>query len=311
MKNILPRMYLLIFVGLCAISTPHATARIYSENDCCERTDCEPVYDCGCPLNCGCFNVWLRAGVAYTTWRNRGDFSAVSCNGLAIPGFGQDIVPILHPLPQFKRFFHLPWIVGGQVGYAFSDCFEFFVEFNYRSASRKVFTRTGVTIPNDIVTVVLTFDHNYSVFDAYAGGRFYWGRYWCDRIAIFFGAKFGLVHHRRISLVSPSTITSTECPVSTPLTIVTGNATVPFFLRNTRPAAGVNAGFDWCLGCGWSFMVMGEVVASCGPKTNNNGSIVITSNCTELPSILPSNILVGGTGTELYFPVTFGFKYSF
>jgi hypothetical protein len=311
MKNIRLSVYLLFFIGAFVISAPHINARVYSQNDCCQTTCCEPIYDCGCPLNCGSLNIWLRAGVAPLSWRDRGDFSAIACNALAIPGFSQDIVPILHPLPQFKKFFHLPWIVGGQIGYAFTDCFEAYVEFNFRSASRRVFTQTGITIPNDVVTVVFTFDHNYRVFDAYVGGRFYWGRYWCDRIAIFFGAKFGLVHHRTISLVNPSTITSTACPVSLPLVIAPGNTTVPFFLKNTRPAAGVCAGFDWCLGCGWSFMVMGEIVASCGPKSNGNGNIVVPSNCAQLPSILPSNLIVGSTGTELFFPVTFGFKYNF
>lgn len=309
MKNIRLSIYLLL-IGFIASSAPQAIARVYSNDDCCQRTECEPEYDCGCPLICGSLNVWLRGGVAYTSWRDRGDFSAISCNSLST-AFGGDIVPILHPLPQFKKFFHLPWIAGGQIGYAFTDYFEFYFEFNYRSASRRVFTKTGIIIPNDVVTVVLTFADNYRAYDAFVGGRFYWGRYWCDRIAGFLGAKYGLVHHKRVCLVAPSTITSTQCPVETPLVIASGTASVPFFLSNTRPAAGLNAGFDWCLGCGWSFMVMGEIVASCGPKSNNSGGIVITSSCTQLPSILPSNLLVGSTGTELYFPVTFGLKYSF
>ncbi len=310
MKNIRLRMYFILLLGFLVSSPTMITARVYSESDCCQKSDCEPDYDCGCPLNCGSLNIWLRGGVAPLSWRDRGDFSALSCNSLATT-FGQDIVPILHPLPQFKKFFHLPWIAGGQIGYAFTDCFEFYLEFNYRSASRRVFTQEGIVIPNDTVTVTLTFNDNYRVYDAYIGGRAYWGRYWCDRLAVFFGAKFGLVHHKSICLASPSTITSSSCPASLPLQIAAGTATVPFFLRNTRPAAGINAGFDWCLGCGWSFMIMGEIVASCGPKSNGEGNLVITSNCTQLPSILPSNLIVGGTGTELYFPVTFGLKYSF
>ncbi len=308
MKNIRLSIYTMFVLGLLASSAAPVAARVYSNYDCCQPSDCEPVYDCGCPLRCGSLNIWLRAGVAPLSWRDRGDFSAIACNALSIPTAGSAIVPILSPLPQFKRFFHLPWIAGGQLGYAFTDCFEFFVEFNYRSASRRVFEQTGVTIPNDVVAVTFRFNENYKVFDAYIGGRVYWGRYWCDRIALFAGAKFGLVHHK--SICFDFNIVST-CPGSLPLT---SPATTPFFLRNTRPAAGFDLGFDWCLGCGWSFMIIGEVVASCGPKTN--GNIIITTNgtpgnCTQLPSILPSNLVVGGTGTELYFPVTIGFKYSF
>jgi hypothetical protein len=54
---------------------------------------------------------------------------------------------------------------------------------------------------------------------------------------------------------------------------------------------------------------MGEVVATCGPKSN--GNIPIAANCSQLSSIMPSNLIVGGTGTELFFPVTLGLKYSF
>ena len=312
MKNIGLRAAIILFlvVGLLVSSAPQ-TARVYSQNDCCQKSDCEPEYDCGCPLNCGSLNVWLRAGVAPLSWRDRGDFSAVSCNSLSIPSFGQDIVPILHPLPQFKKFFNLPWIAGGQIGYRLPIVLNFFWNLIIDQLHANVFTESGIIIPNDVVTVSFTFADNYRVYDAYIGGRFYWGRYWCDRLAVFFGAKYGLVHHKAICLSSPSTITSTACSTSNPLVIASGTTTVPFFLSNTRPAAGINAGFDWCLGCGWSFMVMGEIVASCGPKSNSSGSIVITANCTQLPSILPSNLIVGGTGTELYFPVTFGLKYSF
>ena len=293
----------MLIAGLLLCSAPSVFADRYIDNDCCQRTSCEPEYNCGCPLNCGSLNIWLRGGVAPLSWRDRGDFSAVSCNSLAT-SFGQNIVPILSPLPPFKKFFHLPWTVGGQLGYAFTDCFEFYVEFNYRSASKRTFTQEEIAIVNDVVNVTFRFDSNYRVFDAYVGGRLYWGRYWCDRIALFLGAKFGLVHHK--SICFDFNITSVNCPNALPLV---STATTPFFLRNTRPSVGLNLGFDWCLGCGWSFMIMGEIVSSCGPKSN--GNIVIPSNCTLLPTILPSNLLIGGTGTELFFPVTFGFKYSF
>lgn len=308
MKNIRLSIYTMLIAGLLVSSATFIPARVYSSNDCCQTTDCEPVYDCGCPIKCGSLNIWLRGGIAPLSWRDRGDFSAVSCQALSIPAAnGSVIIPFLSPLPQFKKFFHLPWIVGGQIGYAFTDCFEFFVEFNYRSASRRVFAATGIVVPNDTLNLTFTFNENYKVFDAYIGGRAYWGRYWCDRIAVFAGAKFGLVHHK--SICFKFDITS-NCPGAAALTLP---APVPFFIKNTRPAAGFNLGLDWCLGCGWSFMLMGEVVASCGPKTN--GNIVIATNIacpTLLPNLGgPTNLIVGGTGTELYFPVTFGFKYSF
>lgn len=307
MKNARMSIYLLMALGFLSAYVPQAFSRGYESSDCCKPSCCEAVYDCGNPLNCGSINFWLRAGVAPTSWRNRGDLSLVSCNALAIPGNNNAIVPLISPLPAFKKLFHTPWIVGGQIGYAVTDCFEFYIGFNYRSASNRTFVATGVAIPNDTVTVTLALNNNYKAFDAFIGARAYWGRYWCDRFALFLGGQFGLVHHKAncFSL----NISSTACSVSTPLTVT--NAA--FFFRNTRPAAGVNLGVDWCLGCGWSFVVMGEVIASCGPKSNNNILVAGNAGCpTQLPSLGgPTNFIVGGTGTELYFPVTFGFKYSF
>lgn len=308
MKNARMSIYLLMALGFLSAYVPHAFSTGYETSDCCQPACCETVYDCGNPLNCGSINFWLRAGVAPTSWRNRGDLSFVSCQaiGAGNPAFGRVIVPLLSPLPAFKKLFHLPWIVGGQIGYAVTDCFEFYIGFNYRSASNRTFEATGLTFPNGPANVVLVLNNKYKAFDAFIGARAYWGRFWCDRFALFLGGQFGLVHHKAncFSL----TVNTPNCDTN-PLTL----ANTALFFRNTRPAAGVNVGVDWCLGCGWSFVIMGEVIATCGPKSNDNILIVANSECpTQLPGIGgPTNIIVGGTGTELYFPVTFGLKYSF
>lgn len=298
---------IILIVGFLIAYAPNVISRVYSDANCCERTCCEPEYNCGTPLNCGSLNFWVRGGVVPTSWRDRGNFSAVSCNALAITGFGKTIVDFFR-LPQFKKLFHLPWTVGGQIGYAVTNCFEFYTEFNYRTASRRIFTANNVSVANgnDVENITLTLSNNYRVFDAYVGGRYYWGRYWCDRFALFLGGKFGLVHHNAVCF--NYNITSVSCPGE-----LVSPGDTQFFFRNTRPAAGLNVGIDWCLNCGWSFMVMGEIVASCGGKSNGNIRIAANEGCpTQLPNIgAPTNLIVGGTGTELFFPVTFGLKYSF
>lgn len=301
--------YLLLIGCLSQISSLFAT-REY--DDCCQPACCEQVYDCGDPLNCGSVNFWLRAGVAPTIWNDRSDFSFVSCNALAIPNNTSDIVSVF-PLPKFKSFFKTPWIIGGQIGYAVTDCFEFYLEANYRKASSRKFLLDGgldenrlplgVLIPNDRVIIALDFRDGYRAVDFYVGARYYWGRCWCDRLAWFLGGKFGLVHRQAVDF--DFNIRSVLCDASAALT----GTSVPFFERSNSPAAGVNFGLDWCWGCGWSFMIMAEVVATCGPKSNDN--IIIASNCSQLPSLLPSNIIIGPIGTEIFFPVTFGVKYSF
>lgn len=271
-------------------------------DDCCEPSCCERVYDCGDPLNCGSLNFWVRAGVAPTIWRDRGDFSLVSCNGLAA---GQDsTIVTLFELPKFSKFFKTPWIIGGQIGYAVTDCMEFYLEANYRKANHKKFVISDVAIPNDTLTVTFLFDDGYRAVDAYAGARYYWGRCWCDKLAWFLGGKFGLVHRQEVDF--DFSLAQEICVVGAPLE---SRNSVPFFYRSTSPSVGLNFGLDWCWGCGWSFMFMAEVVATCGPKSNDN--IVIANNCSQLPLLNPSNIIIGHIGTEIFFPITFGVKYSF
>lgn len=289
----------LLFIGCLSQSASVLASREY--NDCCQPACCEPVYDCGDPLNCGSVNFWLRAGVAPTVWHDRGNFSLVSCNALSIPDFNSDIVNVFE-LPKFKHFFKTPWIIGGQIGYAVTDCLEFYIEANYRKASHRRFELEGIAIPNDRVNILFNFHDGYRAADFYVGARYYWGRCFCDRLAWFLGGQFGFVHRQAVDF--DFTITSTFCSASNAL-----RGTSQFFKRHNSPAAGVNFGLDWCWGCGWSFMFLTEIVATCGPKSNDN--IHIASNCSQLPSLLPSNIIVGHIGTEIFFPITFGIKYSF
>lgn len=300
----------LLLIGCLSQMSSLIASRYY--DDCCQPACCEQVYDCGDPLNCGSVNFWFRAGIAPTIWRERGDFSLVSCNALAIPNIDSNIVSVFQ-LPKFKHFFRTPWIVGGQIGYAVTDCFEFYVEANYRKAAARNFLLDGgsdangqpigLPIPNDNVIVSLNFLDGYRAVDFYVGARYYWGRCWCDRLAWFLGGKFGLVHRQAVEF--NYRITSTMCSASAALT----GLNQEFFGRHNSPAAGVNFGLDWCYGCGWSFVIMAEVIATCGPNSNSN--IIVPSNCSQLPSLLPSNIIIGHIGTEIFIPVTFGLKYSF
>jgi hypothetical protein len=254
-------------------------------------------------LDCGSFNIVVHAGVAPTNWRNRGDFSAVSCFASSIPDFNQSIIPLV-TFPKFNKFFRSPWIVGGQIGYAFSDRSELYVEVNYRQASRKDFAINNITIPNDVVNVAFQFGNKYRAIDAYVGARMYWGRYWCDRAALFIGGKFGFVHHKSVNF----TFQITPQNVPAQLALVSASE-VPFTTGRTAPAGGANIGLDWQYGCGFSVVLMAEVVASCAPRTN--GSIPLSNTCTQLPSIMPNALLLGSLGTELFFPITLGLKYSF
>lgn len=292
MKKLIVSLKLLLIVCAIACSpTIKADERYYSYDD------------SAALLDCGSFNLLVHGGVAPTLWRHRGDFSAVSCFASSVPDVNESIIP-LFSFPQFKKFFHVPWIVGGQIGYAFSSCSEIYVEVNYRQASRRDFAINNVVIPNDLVNIAFTFGNKYRAIDAYVGARMYWGRYWCDRAALFVGAKFGFVHHKSIDF--SYSITPQNVPAQ--LALVSPSE-VSFTTRRTAPAGGANIGLDWHYGCGFSIVLMAEVVATCAPRTN--GNIPLVNTCTQLPSIVPNNLLLGSLGTELFFPITLGLKYSF
>lgn len=309
MKNIfkLKGLLLLCFLFYSNVGQAHDYNDYAIADEC-----CAPAYDCGDPLVCGSANFLIHAGVAPTQWKGREPFTLVSCNALAIPSFGQTLINLFDPMPRFRDFFKTPWIVGGQFGYALTNNFEVYLEVNYRHAARRSFISENVAAPNTPVNINFQFSKHYRAIDAYVGARYYWGRYWCNNMAVFLGAKFGVVHHKPICF--NFSIAQTDCTLAG--TTASSASTLPFFFRSTHPAAGLNLGFDWCLGCGWSVVLMAEAVATCGPKPNQGitlgGPCPVGGSSVALPLLgAPTNLLIGHVGTELFFPVTLGVKYSF
>jgi len=252
----------------------------YANGDCCTRQ-----YECGCnPLYCGAWDLQIQAGVAPILWRNRGDVYGVSCATSQ-----SNPLVALFPLPKFNKFFKTPWIVGGQVGYHWSDNTRLYVEFNYSQAKAK----SDVQVLSTAITGLTSVFNptKYKVFDAYVGARYYWDR-WCDRLSFFLGGKVGITHHKRID---------------TDLAASLGELNTAFNFRafnsNTVVAGGGNIGLDYCICGNWSLVLTGEVVASCGPRA------AVFNVAT--PTLGITNLIVGSIGTELRFPVTLAVRYSF
>lgn len=247
------------------------------------------------PLICGAFDIQAQGGINPITWRNRGEFDTVNCVGFIDP------VVKIFDTPKFRTFFHIPWIIGGQVGYAYSDNTRIYLEFNYCQASAKdaiaVLTANPLVVPPQTVTFSIK---NYRLYDFYCGTRYYFDR-WCERISLFLGAKVGLTHHQSVAL---NTLTI-SAPQLAPINVI--SPATPLFKNNTSISGGFNAGFDCCFCEDWAFVITGEIVASCGPKSNHN--IVLAPSVIGI--ISATNIIVGHIQTELRFPVTAGIRYSF
>ena len=290
--------YFSIMLLVCVIAGTINASRFENEDEmfvesssstsCCESS----CYECGCnPLYCGAWDLQVQGGVNPLLWRQRETISVVNC------GAGAGPVTTLFDIPKFRTFYKLPWIVGGQVGYAWADNVRVYAEFNYSQANSKtaptlVTTNAAIVAPE---TYVFTLG-KYKVFDAYVGTRYYWNRL-CDRVAFFVGGKVGFTHHKSVSYAL-----SVILPAPAAVVVPAGTT---LFSSNNVVAGGANVGFDVCFCGNWSLVVTGEVVASCGPRVNRN--VVIAPAAT----LAATNLLVGTIGTELRFPVTAGIRYSF
>lgn len=262
------------------------------------RGCCFNQYECGCnPLYCGAFDVQVQGGVNPIIWTSRSPILGINC---PTAGGATVVTTLYNKAPKFSKFFKTPWIVGGQVGYAMSDNTRVYVEFNYSQANGKkdvnVPTDFSSTIIGAVIPVTYSF-HKFNVFDAYVGARYYWDR-WCDRVSFFLGGKIGLTHHRRLRAdISFNSAT----PLTTPTL-----SDQEIFRSNTIVSGGANFGIDICICGNWSFIITGEVVASCGPRGIGNVSLG-TVNILGFTNI----IFNSPADTELRFPVTAAVRYSF
>ena len=275
--------FLLLLAGI--VSSP---IKAYNEES---RQDCyQNNYECACnPLYCGALDIQFHGGVAPILWKSRGSLSTLNCAN-ALP------VTTVADIPSFRTFFRTPWIVGGQIGYAWSDNARLYLEFDYIQAR----ANSAISIPLSNLLVPATLSPQvgkYSLYSFYIGTRYYWDR-WCDRVSIFLGGKLGVTSHRSVSIGANLVTPPPGCP-SAPSN--------KLFTRNSNLSAGGNIGFDICMCGNWSFVVTAELVANCGPKSVGN----ILSDTDSFALGFATNLLVGGIETELIFPVTFGIRYNF
>ena len=316
MKNFAARFLSILFLATTLLASNVYPDRSVQYDDCCKPSCC---YECSCnPLYCGALDLQLQVGAAPILWKDREHFNIIQCPGLSVGGTPS--IFELFEIPKFSSFYKVPWTIGGQVGYALSDNIRVYLEVNYLQAKAKrdaelvsaPFNLTGTVVANSLAFNV----GKYRLVDAYVGARYYFDR-WCDRVSFFLGFKAGLVHRRHINfnvaLLNPTP--------PAPVVIVPETPEVNFFGRNTVPSGGLNFGLDFCFcGC-WSFVLTGEIVASCGPKSNGNIAFNQPgAGCDVLgpQPVLPgpvglniNNLLIGHIGTELRFPITAAVRYSF
>jgi hypothetical protein len=253
------------------------------------------AYDC---------NRWswdIQAGVAPTVWINRGEFTAVSCNATQVLSLPNAVIPLFN-FPQFNHLFHVPWIIETYFSYATDSGLDLFVQFDYRRAKSRTFVIPNLVIPGiDTLSFAIAPRDHYQAIDAFVG-LYKQCLLECLDMFWFYGAKVGIVHRSKIDS-----------------TFITNSLTVPFenetatrmlIQKNTVPAVGGSLGLTGCI-CGnflWRFQI--EMVAACGPHITQNIPFDFgTESVLINPLLAPNGFINNGIQTEIYFPVTFGFKY--
>ncbi len=256
---------------------------------------CCPPVSCGyAPFECGALNFEFKAGVAPKIWTDRDRVFGVAPQVPSPRGPFVDLVK----LPRFRCLYKLPWTVGFKLGWLLSCNLETFLEFNYTQADARRRFSFGVPLDGVSASVNVRPTNKLKEFSGFLGTRYYWNRWFCNTTSWFFGAKLGVTHTRARCF----DFVVSGIPNTTDFTSDVGR----LFDRHTSVAGGVHTGFDVKLWCGFSFVFTAEVVASCGPRGNQN---FIQS--TPTPGLGITSVHIGSVGTEVTFPVTFGLQYTF
>ena len=249
---------------------------------------------CGfAPFECGAVNFEIKAGVAPKIWTDRDRFLGVAPQVAAPRGPFVDLVRI----PRFNCLHKLPWTVGFRLGWMGACNTEVFFEFDYTQADSRNFTFTVPLTGTLSDTVTVCGGNKFKEFAGYLGTRYYLDRWFCNTTAWFVGSKLGVSHHRE---------RCTSFTSETPNIPTFASPTFTIFDKYTSVSGGIHTGFDVRLWCGFSFVFTAEVVATCGPKGNQN-----TVFNPPVPGLGITNWSIGSVGTEVTFPVTFGLAYSF
>jgi hypothetical protein len=262
---------------------------------------CERDYYCEKEaLYRGSWNVDFHGGVTPIIWKSRGEVDLVAC-GSDATGLNPMIQLAAH-LPKFNHLYKTPWTVGGKIGYAACENVEFNFEMNYLQANRKCAITYNVLGLDDEVFRINP--GKYRLFDAYLGSRYYFNRIWCQHLSFYLGGKIGLTHrYKTCATYSMNDVALVPLSVScSPCDTVIKD----IWRKNNNVSGGLQLGFDVCFCNGWSVFASAEVVASCGPRAN---TAINFQTPTPAP-LFATNLISGGIGTELRFPVTFGIKFT-
>ena len=200
----------------------------------------------------------------------------------------------------------LPFTTGVDVGYAVRDNTEVFFNFDYSTATgkkRKPITHTLTVAGNKDERTTSYKQGHFNAYGFYLGGRKFFDLDckflpFIGGFSPFIGAKLGLLHrvHGKHTITDRYTSNGVIDAINT--------YRAPLFKNSSAFSAGLQFGADFRVDEKVSLFVMGEVIGSTKPKTNNNKTGVFT-----YPSgrVIYSQV-TRSSGATFTFPITAGLK---
>lgn len=246
------------------------------------------------PLVCGAWDLQVHGGIMPIHWKGLGEIDSLVCPGLT-PGV---IVAKALTFPQFDRLYHIPWLVGVQLGYAYSDSLRFYLEYDASQAKSQNPCKTQFPVTSAVAPAGTTLNFvlgKYKLWSFNVGGEYYCSRL-ADRVAFFFGAKLGFVRHQRTNFGLSIVIVPDE------LVLIDPSSCTALFNKNVTPTCGINVGFDFLLGEHWNLLINADIMANAGPQSDNKFMVLPSED---------SRIVISQTDTEIRFPTSVALRYSF
>ena len=270
--------------------------------------------DGSAPLEACQWGIVVKGGVAPTRRTEQGCVWLTNpCQNLSGPITGCNTTPPSPTSPvfsvsktaKFKSQFKTPATVAVELQYALDGHHMIYLEYAYRHAKATPFGFTAGLFE------VCETTNDYKSQAGYIGFRKYFDRMWCDKFSFFAGGKMGILHRNQICYTLNLAVPSFSIPQ-------TEIATNTYFFADNVVSAGLHIGFDYDFRCNWSFQFNAEVIASAGPKVNQNvvfgtaAGLALPADAAKLAALGGlTNVNIGSVGTEVQFPITFGIRYRY
>ena len=235
---------------------------------------------------CGCWGLQVKAGVAPVIWTDRCCSVISDCAAVLTPGLLSG-----GKVGKFDTYFHnVPWTVGLELDYNWTECIGLYGDFQYRQARGRT-ACTPITLANGGIPIV-SFDH-YKSFSFYFGGDYHFddlfGLEFCEGLSFFVGIKVGFTVYGKLNacLIPPSAVGPTVRACVNSRTVFSG---------------GGRFGADYCFCENLSIVFTAEILGQSGHQLG----------CLSFPVVsgIPG-FRFGSVGTEVVFPMTLGLRYAF